>query len=76
MDSISLIGLTLALAAILVGQVLEGGHVGSLLQPTAFLIVIGGTLGAVMLQSSATVFRTGMQMVRWVFVPPRWITLP
>jgi len=70
MDSISLIGITLALAAILVGQVLEGGHVGSLIQPTAFLIVIGGTLGAVMLQSSAVVFRTGMQMVKWVFVPP------
>lgn len=70
MDSISLIGLTLALAAILIGQVLEGGHVGSLLQPTAFLIVIGGTLGAVMLQSSLRVFRLGMQMVRWVFVPP------
>jgi chemotaxis protein MotA len=70
MDSISLIGITLALAAILVGQVLEGGHVSSLIQPTAFLIVIGGTLGAVMLQSSLQVFRTGMQMVRWVFVPP------
>ena len=71
MDSISLIGITLALAAILVGQVLEGGHVGSLIQPTAFLIVIGGTLGAVMLQSSLRVFKTGMQMIRWVFVPPR-----
>jgi chemotaxis protein MotA len=70
MDSISLIGITIALAAILVGQVLEGGHVSSLIQPTAFLIVIGGTLGAVMLQSSLQVFRTGMQMVRWVFVPP------
>ena len=70
MDSISLAGLTLAIAAIIVGQVLEGGHVASLVQPTAFLIVIGGTLGAVMLQSSLKVFRTGMQMVRWVFVPP------
>ena len=55
MDSISLVGLTLAVSAILVGQVLEGGHVGSLLQPTAFLIVIGGTLGAVMLQHMATI---------------------
>ena len=70
MDSISLIGITLALAAILVGQVLEGGHIGSLVQPTAFLIVIGGTLGAVMLQSSLRVFRDGMSMLRWVFVPP------
>ena len=70
MDSISLVGLTLAIAAIVVGQVLEGGHVGSLVQPTAFLIVIGGTLGAVMLQSSIKVFRNGMRMVRWVFMPP------
>ena len=70
MDSISLIGITLALAAILVGQVLEGGHIGSLVQPTAFLIVIGGTLGAVTLQSSLRVFRDGLRMLRWVFMPP------
>lgn len=70
MDSISLVGLTLALAAVLVGQVMEGGHVSSLLQPTAFLIVVGGTLGAVMLQSPLRTFMDGMRMVRWVFVPP------
>lgn len=70
MDKISLIGLTLGIAAILVGQVMEGGHVASLIQPTAFLIVMGGTLGAVMLQSPMRVFMDGMRMVRWVFVPP------
>jgi chemotaxis protein MotA len=70
MDKISVAGLFLGLAAILVGQVLEGGHVGSLIQPTAFLIVIGGTLGAVMLQSPLQVFMNGLRMVRWVFVPP------
>jgi chemotaxis protein MotA len=71
MDKISIVGLSLGLAAILLGQVLEGGHVGSLLQPTAFLIVIGGTLGAVMLQSPAHVFVGGIKMVKWVFFPPR-----
>ncbi len=70
MDSISLVGLTLGLAAIIFGQVLEGGHISSLIQPTAFLIVIGGTLGAVMLQSPLRTFVDGMRMVRWVFVPP------
>ena len=70
MDSISLIGLILGLAAILVGQALEGGHLSSLFQPTAFLIVIGGTLGAVMLQSPLQIFKEGMRMVRWVFQPP------
>ncbi|MFV0664511.1 flagellar motor protein [Denitromonas sp.] len=70
MDSISLIGLVLGLAAILIGQVLEGGHISSLIQPTAFLIVIGGTLGAVMLQSPLRVFQDGMRMAKWIFVPP------
>lgn len=70
MDSISLIGLALGVAAIVVGQALEGGHIASLIQPTAFLIVIGGTLGAVMLQSPLKVFKDGMKMARWVFQPP------
>jgi chemotaxis protein MotA len=70
MDKISIAGLALGIAAIVVGQVLEGGHVSSLVQPTAFFIVIGGTLGAVMLQSPLNVFMTGMRMLRWAFVPP------
>lgn len=70
MDSISLIGLTIGVAAILVGQVIEGGHIGSLVQPTAFMIVIGGTLGAVMLQSPYRVFKDGMLMIKWIVVPP------
>ena len=70
LDVISIIGLTLGLAAIVIGQVLEGGHIGSLLQITAFIIVIGGTLGAVMLQSPLKVFMDGLSMSRWVFRPP------
>lgn len=70
MDVISLVGLVLGISAIVVGQVLEGGHIASLVQPTAFFIVIGGTMGAVMLQSPVSVFFTGMRMVKWVFAPP------
>lgn len=70
MDVISLLGLVLGVSAIVVGQLLEGGHIGSLLQPTAFFIVIGGTVGAVMLQSPVSVFFAGMRMVKWVFAPP------
>lgn len=65
-----MIGLLLGLAAVVVGQMLEGGNPGSLVQPTAFIIVIGGTLGAVMLQSPAAVFQRGMQLSRWVWSPP------
>lgn len=70
MDKISLAGLAIGLFAIIGGQYLEGGHVGSLVQPTALLIVLGGTLGAVLLQSPIHVFRRGMRMLKWVWVPP------
>src|SRR3989304_5172657 len=48
MDILIPIGIVFSIAAILIGQALEGGHVGSILQFTAFLIVFGGTFGAVM----------------------------
>ncbi|MBK7355524.1 flagellar motor protein [Propionivibrio sp.] len=70
MDKISVLGLLLGIAAIVGGQLLEGGHVASLSQPTALLIVLGGTMGAVMLQSPYATFRRGMGMVRWVWYPP------
>lgn len=70
MDKISIGGLILGLIAIVGGQILEGGHVGSLVQPTALLIVCGGTLGAVLLQHTYPVFMRGVRMVIWVWVPP------
>ncbi len=50
MDTSSLLGLLLAFAGIVAGLLLEGGHIGQVLQPTAAMIVFGGTIGAVMLQ--------------------------
>jgi len=70
MDKISFLGLLLGIVAIIGGQVLEGGHIGSLSQPTALLIVLGGTMGAVMLQSPYATFVRGVRMVRWVWYPP------
>lgn len=70
MDKISIGGLLMGLVAIVGGQILEGGHVGSLVQPTALLIVVGGTLGAVMLQSPFPMFKRGFAMLRWIWMPP------
>ncbi|GAB3250978.1 MotA/TolQ/ExbB proton channel family protein [Chitinimonas naiadis] len=70
MDRLSLIGILLGLVAIVGGQLLEGGNISSLLQLTAFLIVMGGTIGAVLLQSSTSNFVLGVKMVRWVLIPP------
>ncbi|MBC7781540.1 MAG: flagellar motor protein [Proteobacteria bacterium] len=70
MDRISIAGLALGLTAIIGGLVLEGGHPASLLQLTAFLVVVGGTAGAVMLQSSSEQFSDALRLARWVFRPP------
>lgn len=70
MDKISVVGVVIGLVAILLGQVLEGGSLGSLLQLTACMIVFGGTFGAVMLQSQPRHFIAGVRMASWVFIPP------
>jgi len=70
MDKLSIIGLLLAAVAIIGGQLLEGGNIGSLVQLAAFLIVIGGTLAAVMVQSPLPVFRDALKLARWVLLPP------
>ena len=54
MEKASIGGALLALAGIIAGLFLEGGNLGQVLQPTAALIVFGGTLGAVLLQFPLT----------------------
>lgn len=71
MDVLSIIGVILALLAIVGGNLLEGGHTGSLLQVTAFVIVMGGTAGAILLQTPLDAFMRGMKMGVWVVSPPR-----
>lgn len=49
MDRASIIGILLGLGAVIGGNLLEGGRIDSILQPTAALIVFGGTAGATLL---------------------------
>lgn len=70
MDILSVLGLVLAISAVIFGNVLGGGETIQLFQLTAFLIVVGGTLGAVMLQTSFRIFIRAMAMSRWVFFTP------
>ena len=70
MDWASLAGIGLALASIIFGRLLEGGQLLSLVQPSAFAIVVVGTLGAVLLQSGMPTFVRGIRMTRWIFAPP------
>lgn len=70
LDYTTLGGLLLAAAGVFGGQLLEGGHAGSLLQAAAFLIVFCGTVGAVMVQTQLSVFVEGVRLGRWALVPP------
>jgi len=70
MDWSSLGGLVLALIGILFGQAIEGGQISSLIQPAAFLIVMCGTFGAVLLQTNTASFVAGLRMARQVFSTP------
>lgn len=45
-----LLGIIVALVMILLGNTLEGGHASSIVGGPAFMIVIGGTIGAVLVQ--------------------------
>ncbi len=70
MDKLSVAGLVLGLSSVIVGQILEGGAVTALWQGAALFIVLGGTVGAVMLQSPFKVFVSSLKIARWVFIPP------
>jgi chemotaxis protein MotA len=67
MDITTIGGIVAALGLILLGQHLEGGHVGSILQATAALIIFGGTAGAVMVAFPKKQFLTGMRMAKLAF---------
>jgi len=67
MDILSILGIILSIGAIVGGQYLEGGHISSIMQGTAALIVLGGTVGAVMLQFPLPVFLKALASAGMVF---------
>ncbi len=68
MDRASIIGIALGLAAIAGGTVLEGGKLDSILQPTAAVIVFGGTLGATLLSFPFRDIAAAVRSLRQVFL--------
>ncbi len=70
MDRLSIIGLFLALASLVGGSILKGAGLSSLWSPAAFVIVIVGTVAAILLHTSPAIFRHAFRIVRWVVLPP------
>jgi len=71
MDKASIAGVFLAVAGIVAGLLMEGGNLGQILQPTAALIVFGGTMGAVLLQFPLTTVVAAFRSLAHVFTAPR-----
>ncbi|HAG95574.1 MAG: flagellar motor protein [Pseudomonadales bacterium] len=70
MDILSFLGLLIGMIAIVGGNAMEGGHLSGLANGPAAVIVIGGTLGAAMLQTPMSIFKHSFTVSRWVFFPP------
>lgn len=70
MDRLSLIGVVLALVALVGGSVLKGAGLSGLWSPAAFVIVIVGTVAAILVQTPMSTFRRAVRILRWVFRPP------
>ncbi len=57
LDLATVAGLVVGLGGILGGLLLEGGNIREIAAPTALMIVLGGTLGAVMVSTPFDLLR-------------------
>ncbi len=71
MDALTLIGILTSVLAITIGQFIEGGSIQTLMNVSALLIVLGGTIGAVMVQTPLGTFKRAFIILPWVLTPPR-----
>src|SRR2546425_5076768 len=71
MDKATVGGVLIAVGGIVAGLLLEGGNLRQILQPTAAMIVFGGTLGAVMLQFPLPVVLHAFRRLGSVFMTPK-----
>lgn len=69
MDPSAILALVLAFGMILGGNAVEGGHISSLIQPTAGMIVFGGTIGATWLASTSDELKKLGKLMRRVVFP-------
>lgn len=68
MDKSTILGIFVAIGGIVAGLLIEGGKIAQILQPTAAMIVFGGTLGAVMVQFPLAVVLQAFGRMAHVFL--------
>ena len=72
MDILSIIGVMIGFAALIGGNFMEGGSWESLANGPAAIIVLGGTIGAAILQTPLLQLKRALRMLPWVFIPPKY----
>ena len=70
MDILSVVGLLLALVAILGGSIAKGSGLEALWNGAAFVIVVIGTVAAALVQTKLAVFTHAMRIFPWIFSSP------
>ena len=70
MDILTIIGILIAFGGVVGGMIFEGGHVGSIIQLAAAIIVFGGTIGAVLTQTPISTFILAVKNSKLLFVNP------
>jgi chemotaxis protein MotA len=68
----SIAGILIAILSIYLGFMLDGGNLSALFELPAFIIVFGGTMGAVILQSSFAQFNHAVSLLNWLVQPPTY----
>ena len=71
MDLATIIGICMGFGAIFGGAMLEGLHIGALIQPTAAVIVLGGTFGASFVSYPLPIVIKAFKDVSMAFLMPK-----
>lgn len=72
MNWLGLAGILLGMAAIVIGNLAEGGVTSALINGPACIIVFGGTFAAVIVQTPSDVMKHAFQRSFWLILPPRY----
>lgn len=71
MDLATIIGLVMAFGAVFGGAAIEGVHISALIQPTAAMIVLGGTFGATFVSFPLSAIIGAMKNIKIAFLPTK-----
>jgi chemotaxis protein MotA len=72
----NLLGIFWAVGCVIAAMIWEGGHPSALINGPAFLIVIAGTCGCVMVQYPIKVFIGALKRFGWLVKPPMYDLWP